>query len=112
VEFESPHPAAASPAGSAERHWLAKNRPHRPVELGAIAATCEHPCSRRPCHPALPGNGPERGRAATNTYLFCGWTMGWRASTARLIGPWVLSSCCPQNVVMSQQSIGSMSWFP
>jgi hypothetical protein len=52
------------------------------------------------------------GGSAADAYVFSGWTIGERASTAHVIGSWVLSSCCCQNSVMSQQSISSTFWLP
>jgi hypothetical protein len=43
VEFESPHPAAASPFGLITHdEWLTEDGPHPAVELGAVAGTSEH----------------------------------------------------------------------
>ena len=51
MEFESPHPAAASPASSCPRGGRSpEDGPHRPGELGAVAARgARHPGA----HPTL-----------------------------------------------------------
>jgi hypothetical protein len=53
VEFESPHPAAASPRALAHELVVTEDRPHRLGRARAVAARCKQGRSRRPCHPAV-----------------------------------------------------------
>jgi hypothetical protein len=69
------------------------------------------PSSRRGVLPRAP-RGAARVGLTTNAYPSSGCTTGRRAWTADVIGSWMLSSCCCQNSVTSQQSISSMYWFP
>ena len=60
MEFESPHPAAASPWALAHGAVVTEDGPHTPVQLGAVATTCERRRSRRPCHPRDISSGQQR----------------------------------------------------
>jgi hypothetical protein len=60
VEFESPRPAAASPPALAHEAAVTADGPHPPVQLGAVAATCEPRRSRRACHPRAISSGHGR----------------------------------------------------
>jgi hypothetical protein len=83
VEFESPHPAAASPPGSCHKAVVTKDGPHPPGELRTVAARWERRRSRRPCHPHAIRSGQERYPAVSHGHFEgpMGWThipdLGW-----------------------------------
>jgi hypothetical protein len=83
VEFESPHPAAASPPGSCHKAVVTKDGPHPPGELRTVAARWERRRSRRPCHPRAIRSGQERYPAVSHGHFEgpMGWThipdLGW-----------------------------------
>jgi hypothetical protein len=53
--------AAVRPPASCQRGtWITEDGPYPRAEVGAIAATCEHHRSRRPCHPRAISSGHER----------------------------------------------------
>jgi hypothetical protein len=83
VEFESPHPAAASPPRSCPQAGGHRRTGLTLRPSGAVAARHEHRRSRRPCHPRATSSGHERypavnhghchrGRCAARRPLTCG----------------------------------------
>jgi hypothetical protein len=83
-EFESPHPAAASPSGLLPtRRSVTEDGPHPPHELGAVAATCERSSFSSAVPPACHKQRSQGGiwRSVTVTPRR---PMGWaRASNLR-----------------------------
>jgi hypothetical protein len=60
VEFESPHPAAASPPGSCQRGGGHRGRASPCSELEAVAARCGASSFSPPCHPRAISSGHQR----------------------------------------------------
>jgi hypothetical protein len=71
-----PEDAATPRPRLANEAVVTADRPHPPVELGAVAARWEPRCSGRPCHPRAVSSGHQRYPAVNHGHAVRGVALG------------------------------------